>query len=377
MKAKILEEKWLLEWFDERMCYHMPSLTLADNGNMLAVWNGGFLQWNGDPMGRDAQDWVSVLEPGAEKWSNPDAVGCDIRYACHDPIFVKNKAGEIILPEIAAGESKHINLPYGKLPMEGQVVLTCFLVLAEDKGILPAGTILSHGQTVYGEMAKPEPTEEIAKVTVCDNNIGIRGNGLGALLEKRGGIISFRDKAGKECVLRAPQLSLFRAHTDNDRGNHTSIRQGIYHMISRYSWSHEVKVDKNEEGFTTLTYGFSNMLLKDFEMTVVYTIRRDDEIDVTVNWPGVADLPDMPALGLSFQLDPRLDTVNYYGLGPDENYADRCEGAYLGWHSYKVEDATELDMSLLDGCRSVGVCGATSTPLRLMEEVAEAIRNKG
>ena len=248
------------------------------------------------------------------------------------------KAGEVILPEIAAGESKHVNLPYGKLPMEGQVVLTVFLVLAEDKGILPAGTVLSHGQMVYGEKTKAEPSEGIAKVTVCDNNIGIRGKGLGALLEKRGGIISFRDKAGKECVLRAPQLSLFRAQTDNDRGNHTSVRQGIYHMISRYSWQHEVKVDKNEEGFTTLTYGFSNMLLKDFEMTVVYTIRRDDEIDVTVNWPGVADLPDMPALGLSFQLDPRLDTVNYYGMGPDENYIDRCQGAYLGWHAYKVED---------------------------------------
>ena len=244
------------------------------------------------------------------------------------------KAGEVILPEIAAGESKHVNLPYGKLPMEGQVVLTVFLVLAEDKGILPAGTALSHGQMAYGEKTKAEPSEGIAKGTVCDNNIGIRGKGLGALLEKRGGIISFRDKAGKECVLRAPQLSLFRAQTDNDRGNHTSVRQGIYHMISRYSWQHEVKVDKNEEGFTTLTYGFSNMLLKDFEMTVVYTIRRDDEIEVTVNWPGVADLPDMPALGLSFQLDPRLDTVNYYGMGPDENYIDRCQGAYLGGHAY-------------------------------------------
>ena len=97
MQAKVLEQKWLLEWFDERMCYHMPSLTKADNGNLLAVWNGGFLQWNGDPMGRDAQDWVSILEPGAEKWSNPDAVGCDIRYACHDPIWVKNRKGEIIL----------------------------------------------------------------------------------------------------------------------------------------------------------------------------------------------------------------------------------------------------------------------------------------
>ena len=97
MKATIVDRKWVVEWFDERQCYHMPSLTLAPNGNLLAVWNGGFLQWNGDPMGRDAKDWVSVLEPGAEAWSNPDAVGCDIRYCCHDPIFIQNRKGEIIL----------------------------------------------------------------------------------------------------------------------------------------------------------------------------------------------------------------------------------------------------------------------------------------
>ncbi len=97
MKARITDRKWVVEWFDERQCYHMPSLTLADNGNLLAVWNGGFLQWNGDPMGRDAKNWVSVLEPGAKAWSNPDAVGCDIRYCCHDPVFLKNRNGEIFL----------------------------------------------------------------------------------------------------------------------------------------------------------------------------------------------------------------------------------------------------------------------------------------
>ena len=97
MKATIEKRQWVVEWFDERQCYHMPSLTLADNGNLVAVWNGGFLQWNGDPMGRDAKDWVSVLTPGAKRWSNPDAVGCDIRYCCHDPVFMKNRKGEIIL----------------------------------------------------------------------------------------------------------------------------------------------------------------------------------------------------------------------------------------------------------------------------------------
>lgn len=97
MKAEVIKRRWVLEWFDERMDYHMPSLTLANNGNLLCVWNGGFMQWNGDPMGRDANNWVSILTPGSDNWSTPDAVGCDIRYACHDPIFIKNRQGEITL----------------------------------------------------------------------------------------------------------------------------------------------------------------------------------------------------------------------------------------------------------------------------------------
>lgn len=50
MNAAIIERNWVVEWFDERQCYHMPSLTMAPDGTLLAVWNGGFLQWNGDPM---------------------------------------------------------------------------------------------------------------------------------------------------------------------------------------------------------------------------------------------------------------------------------------------------------------------------------------
>ena len=50
MNAAIIERNWVVEWFDERQCYHMPSLTMAPDGTLLAVWNGGFLQWNGDPV---------------------------------------------------------------------------------------------------------------------------------------------------------------------------------------------------------------------------------------------------------------------------------------------------------------------------------------
>lgn len=42
-------------------------------------------------------------------------------------------------------------------------------------------------------------------------------------------------------------------------------------------------------------------------------------------------------------------------------------------HTYNIEEAAELEPSWLEGARSVGICGATSTPKWLMEQVAEAI----
>ena len=42
-------------------------------------------------------------------------------------------------------------------------------------------------------------------------------------------------------------------------------------------------------------------------------------------------------------------------------------------HTYNIEEAAELDASWLEGVHSVGICGATSTPKWLMEQVAEAI----
>lgn len=41
--------------------------------------------------------------------------------------------------------------------------------------------------------------------------------------------------------------------------------------------------------------------------------------------------------------------------------------------TYHIEEASEIDTAWLDGARSVGICGATSTPRWLMEEVAAAL----
>ncbi len=43
--------------------------------------------------------------------------------------------------------------------------------------------------------------------------------------------------------------------------------------------------------------------------------------------------------------------------------------------SYNIEEAGEIDIAWFEGAKSVGVCGATSTPLWLMESVSQRVKN--
>ena len=51
-------------------------------------------------------------------------------------------------------------------------------------------------------------------------------------------------------------------------------------------------------------------------------------------------------------------------------YAE-CRG--VNANTYQVERAAEIDMTWFDGARTVGICGATSTPKWLMEECRDYI----
>ena len=43
---------------------------------------------------------------------------------------------------------------------------------------------------------------------------------------------------------------------------------------------------------------------------------------------------------------------------------------------YMVEEASELEAEWFEGAESVGICGATSTPRWLMEQVAQALNDR-
>jgi len=281
----------------------------------------------------------------------PDATGVTIRsrrlfsplagltlkwsIACEGKLL---RAGALLMPTIQPGESIHLPLPYGETPDSGLLVATCQL-LHKNHPILPDGEIMAVGQSILRQAAiRPEAPGCAPAPVHGDVNVGMHTGELSVLFQKgKSGMISFKDKLGRESLLRAPQLSLFRAPTDSDRGNGDAVRQGVWHMVSRYAF---VSSDEPvyENGVFSITYHYAAPVLPGTDITVTYAIRTADAVEITLCWPGVENQPDLPALGVSLQLDPRLNRVCYYGYGPEENYCDRREGALLDTCSYAVSD---------------------------------------
>ena len=177
------------------------------------------------------------------------------------------------------------------------------------------------GQTILREADMPLAKAPCAEGVVKGYfNVGMHNDKLSALFTlAKNGLTSLKNAAGKEMLLQAPKLSLFRAPTDNDRGNGDSNRQAIWHVLSEHAFMQIEKIDVQPDSLTVVC-------------------DEADSVKVTVDYPGAPNQSDLPAFGLSFLLDASLKHVDYYGMGPMETYADRCSGAVLGRYHYEVAE---------------------------------------
>ena len=95
-----------------------------------------------------------------------------------------------------------------------------------------------------------------------------------------------------------------------------------------------------------------------------YTVHPSGKVDVAMSYDPVEGLGDMPEFGMLLTLDADYDHLRYYGMGPDENYVDRCHGARLDiWETTAQENLSRYTLPQECGNRT-GVRWAEVTDFR-------------
>ncbi|MFS0862670.1 glycoside hydrolase family 2 TIM barrel-domain containing protein [Fredinandcohnia sp. 179-A 10B2 NHS] len=213
----------------------------------------------------------------------------------------------------------------------GEYCVEASFKLKESTQWAEAGHEIAFGQYIY-KVDKPNKqvqTADKARLVVGDVNIGVHGRDFSVIFSKQVGSLVSLQYAGKEMISSPPAPLFWRATTDNDRGFSQGFDSGVWFAASLARKCVATDVRETDEGAEiAFTYHFS--IHKDLEVKVYYTVASTGSVRVRTVYRGVKDLPQMPIFALSFKVPSDYDKLEWYAMGPEENYIDRAEGAKLG-----------------------------------------------
>lgn len=180
-------------------------------------------------------------------------------------------------------------------------------------------------------------TEENEFVKVLD------GDKNGFIFHRHHGTLCGIIKKGKNLLESEMSLSVWRAPTDNDR--HVKNDWGLFEDNMR-AWNlnrlfnkcTDFSLERNGEEVLLKAKGFLAGVARTWAVKyeTCYAIKGKSlmvntkaEVNEKTVW--------LPRFGYEMKLDSSFDSIDYFGMGPFENYADLCHQSFVGQFQSKVE----------------------------------------
>jgi len=302
--------------------YRQIDVTLKDN-NTAEVWN----HFSFTPTDRFSASWT-LLEDG-----------------------VKVAGGQWNVPAVAPLQKASVALPETGYAFKGgkEYFLNVSFAVKEKTNWCDAGHIIASDQmavqagvvnAVHSGSVKPSVDENDKAITVKCGDIKAvfckKTKMLHELTIKEKSVLAegYGPAAG-------PKVTCMRAFVDNDiwlRDWNKFITSGLTEL--RY---HTLKMDVE-----TLSDGSVDVKVltkitssksAGFENETVWRFATDGTMTIETSVNPFGTMPEaLPRLGLSMLLDQRLENMEWYGRGPQENYVDRCSGSFIGRYQSTVTD---------------------------------------
>ena len=186
-------------------------------------------------------------------------------------------------------------------------------------------------------------------VTYENENIIVSGDNFSYTFSTDDGTLICANVFGKELLNKPKTFNCWRAPTDNDN---THIKAGNV----RDPWSYttyfgnleytehilkNIETYENENTFSIKgDYIFSVQGRNHIaEGTIEYIFSGDGRMKIVQNGKFSEKLPYwLPRYGYIWELDNNFSNIEYFGMGPGESYADKCNHATMGKYKYILDN---------------------------------------
>lgn len=259
--------------------------------------------------------------------------------------YVVKREGVIVhqgaLPQVkcAAGESVDVAFAYPAIDNSAEYTLD-FEASGMMHNLLKAGTmqsvVVATEQFVLRpyDFTKSEPEGTIVIERGDDWVMAFAGNKAVLFSTESGEILSYVSN-NRDVMKQLPEPWFWRAMTDNDWGAGFHRIADVWRTNSRKPLGATVE----EHADKLVVRGEFQIENAPSYYTQTYTFRADGSLKVEVAWrKGGEELPEMPRFGMRMILPSDYKKFTYYGRGPWENYADRCESSFLGRYEQSTDE---------------------------------------
>ncbi len=256
-------------------------------------------------------------------------------------------SGEMVIdelpPQVKAITS--IALPNGILDNDGEFFLYTDYQLTENTlNAYFAGDVIAWDQMkIKGDYTKQPAEEEQAQNLTREltpKTIKVSNNDFCAEFDKTTGLLKSYSYKGKKLITEPMTLNFWRPQTNNDMGRKKNgpnrERLAIWTDMAHRSILGKCKskiVGKNVVITTSLI-----IPAKESKAEITYIVKPTGEIDVCAEIEISDGVPPPQRVGFQFATTKMLDTREWFGKGPFENYVDRANGCWISKFSAKVDD---------------------------------------
>ena len=266
------------------------------------------------------------------------------------------RTGTVEKLDVAPQATKTVDLGIGARPEEGRVItLTIRYQLKEAEPLLPAGFEVAYDQLVLADDPAPlpvgtsEPVPGTVKAGETASAYTFSGtlDRLGTLcaryatwevtIDKNLGALTSYKLDGKE-MISEPMMPCFdRALVENDLGARFQNRFALWRNIQFQVASIAAKPVGNA---CQVDVAFAPIDGKGI-VKVAYLVDPRGTVAVSESLEDAGGLSEAQYLfrfGMRFAMPGQYSDLDFFGLGPWENYADRHSAALLGRYRQRVED---------------------------------------
>jgi len=250
------------------------------------------------------------------------------------------KEGKLDLSGLSAGDERSFHLPElleAKANFSGErLALRIVFRTREAEGLLPQGHEVAWGQIILHESDMLTAKSLVYSNVCCEEaaDYVLSNTRFSARVSKSTGQLRALELGGGTNIMAAPlQFTWWRAATDNDgvklwEGQEDKPLGKWRKAKLMETEATLVGVDAAEDGSVKSVWNLTTPVHSEagrFAQTLRMT---DAGLLVSNRLECDTSLPDLPRIGQQFALRAGFEQVRYSGLGPHENYRDRCAGVW-------------------------------------------------